>query len=71
MRLENMVLMKLDHISKALWQPEIWYEQEPTGSESLPTPGGSGLNGQLTGFDPLDLQRESDRDDHDIMVHSE
>lgn len=71
MRLENMVLMKLDHVSKASWQPEIWYEQEPTSSESLPTPGGSGLSRQLTGFDPLDLQQEPDRNDHDITVYSE
>lgn len=29
MRYENMVLTKLVHLSKASWQPEIWYDQEP------------------------------------------
>jgi hypothetical protein len=29
MRYENMVLTKLVHVSKASWQPEIWYDQEP------------------------------------------
>ena len=29
---EKMVLTKLIHVSKASWQPEIWYDQEPANN---------------------------------------